>query len=456
MKSERIVLSMVGVLVSATLVVGESEGKFPFTGTVKGNAVYVRSGPDVNYYPVARLMRDNQVQVVGEEYGWFKIVPPSGSFSCVSKDFVEKKEGNKGVVSGDRVAIRAGSSLNDKKTAIQFLASKGMEVTILGEEEKYYKIAPPEGAYVWVSAQYIKTAPAKQIPAAAATTEPATKVTPPASKVKETKPAVKESVPTNQATTETIKETPATGEKEGEAALESVTKEIKEVTTKPSTIPGLPGVTTVRREFRSSITTTQPDLPMGKLTKTIIDLDKKLLAEMKKPLDQRNFDALIPGYTAIAAQKGNKSAAKYAQDRLTLIEFQKHAKTGVSSLIEIQHEYTEGINKPGVPYKADVPDTNPETYRLQGCGQLRASLVFEGPLMPKRFRLFDPDKGRTVAYVELAPNVEINLSQYIGKNVAVYGASFFDAKLGFKVIKADAFKILENQPNIVNSPNVIE
>jgi hypothetical protein len=76
--------------------------------------------------------------------------------------------------------------------------------------------------------------------------------------------------------------------------------------------------------------------------------------------------------------------------------------------------------------------------------------------MPKRFRLFDTDTGRTVAYVEMAPNTQINLSQYIGKNVAVYGTSVFDAKLGFKVIKADAFKILEAGSNVVNSPNVIE
>ncbi len=450
MKSERVVLSAICVLISCGLVLGEGEAKFPFTGVVKGNQVYVRSGPDVNYYPVSQLMRDNQVQVVGEEYGWYKIVPPAGSFSWVSKEYVEKKEGKTGVISGDRVSIRAGSSLNDLKRAVQLTAGKGMEVTIIGEEGNWYKVVPPEGAYVWVNAQYIKGAAPKQIPAA--TTEPAAK------EKKEVKPAVKEkeAAAAAKGTKEEglTKETPESEETE-EATLESMT-ELKKVTTRPSTVPGVPGVVTVKREFKSKITTTQPDLPMGKLTKTIIDLDKQLLAEMKKPLEKRNFEALIPGYYKITKQKENKSAAKYAQDRLTLIDFQKQAQKGVTSLTEIHTEFMTEMSKPTVPVKPDVPDTNPETYRLQGCGTLRPSLVFEGPLMPKRFRLFDTEKGRTVAYVEMAPNVQINLSQYIGKNVAVYGTSVFDAKLGFKVIKADAFKVLEAGSNVVNSPNVIQ
>jgi len=105
--------------------------------------------------------------------------------------------------------------------------------------------------------------------------------------------------------------------------------------------------------------------------------------------------------------------------------------------------------------KGDV-EPNPAIYRYQGSGMLRPSLVFEGPLMPKRFRLFDPARGRTIAYVELAPNMEINVSQYVGRTVAVYGTSTFDAKLGFKVIQADAFKLLEEKNEITNSPAVID
>ncbi len=442
MKSDRLVRIGSGLLVcvifltGAVVAVGEAGAKFPFTGVIKNNSVNVRSGPETNYYAVSRLMRDNKVQVVGEEYGWYKIVPPAGSFSWVSKEYVEKKDGAKGVITGDRVSIRAGSNLSDKKTVIQLLGNKGMEVTILGEEGDWYKIAPPEGAFLWVSAQFVKPESQVAQPAVAAVT-PAPGTT--------TKPAVEEGT---VSTTE--KETATVTVKK----LESVTTQA----TNPPSLPGSPRIT--RKEITVRAVTTQPSEEqqeaLGKFTREFIELDKKLMAEMKKPLPDRKFDELVAGYTPIAEQTQNKTAAKFAKDRLAMIDYQKEAVQGHHMLTEIREQYEMETRAKLPEPKETFKETNPETYRFQGCGILRPSLVFEGPLMPSRYRLFDPEKCRTIAYVELAPGVRINMSQYVSKNVAVYGSSCFDAKLGFRVIQADAFKLITEQPKITNNPSVIE
>ncbi|MFA5864102.1 MAG: SH3 domain-containing protein [Phycisphaerae bacterium] len=429
MKNVRMVLGMTGILISAFFVItamGETEKKFPFTGQVTGNSVSVRSGPDVNYYPVTRLMRNNTVQVVGEEYGWYKIVPPEGVFSCVSKDFVDKKEGGKGVIKGDRVSIRVWSA--ESKRSVQLPASNGMEVTIVGEDGNWYKIVPPEGACVWISAKFVKSS-SENSSAVAATQPEARNMTSPSKKT-------------------------------SEEVTEVTDKTLETVTTRPTSQPALPGINKVIREhYVIHSTTTQPfdsNGVMGKYSRKLEELDKQYLAAQKKPLAERKYDAIIAGLSPIAQQKDNKAAAMFAKNRLAMIEYQKQAQQGVGQLTELHETYTREITETKIPAMPQFNETNPDTYRYQGCGLLQPSLVFEGPLMPKRFRLFDPEKGRTVAYVELAPNVEINISQYISKNVGVYGTSVFDAKLGFKVIKADAFKILGEASKITNSPSVIQ
>jgi SH3-like domain-containing protein len=433
MKNVKMISGMIGILISVFFVItamGENEKKFPFTGLVTGNSVSVRSGPDINYYQVSKLMKNNTVQVVGEEYGWYKIIPPAGSFSWVSKEYVEKKEGNKGVIKGERVSIRAGSSLTDRKNAIQLPAGSGMEVTILGEEGDWYKIVPPEGAYVWISAKFVKSGSEEKSSAAATTQPDAKNATLPSEKINE------------------------------DVTTKASIKTLNLVATRPTSQPALPGINKVISEhYVIHTTTTQPfgsDELMGKYTRTLEELDKQYLTEQKKPLTERKFDTIIVGLNPIAQQNDNKAAALFAKNRLAMIEYQKQAQQGVGELTELHETYTREMTQTKIPALPEFKETNPDIYRYQGCGVLQPSLVFEGPLMPKRFRLFDPEKGRTIAYVEMAPNVEINISQYISKNVGVYGTSVFDAKLGFKIIKADAFKILSEPLKVTNSPSVIQ
>jgi uncharacterized protein YgiM (DUF1202 family) len=134
---------------------------FPYMAEVTGTDVYIRSGPGTNYYRCGKINAPDRVEVVGSEYGWSKIMPPSGSFSWISKQYVALDANNpgQGLVTGDNVRVRAGSEFVEPihSTSLQTTLNKGAKVTLLGEEkDDYYKIAPPQDAYLWVSTEYLR------------------------------------------------------------------------------------------------------------------------------------------------------------------------------------------------------------------------------------------------------------------------------------------------------------
>jgi hypothetical protein len=134
---------------------------FPYVAEVTGDDVYIRSGPGTQYYSCDKLNKSDRLRVVNSRYSWSRIVPPVGSFSWISKQFVGIDPNNPGVgiVTGDTVRVYAGSEHLKPihSTTMQLRLNKGDKVRLMGEVKgDYYKIAPPEGAYLWVSTRYTK------------------------------------------------------------------------------------------------------------------------------------------------------------------------------------------------------------------------------------------------------------------------------------------------------------
>lgn len=151
-----VMLALTGV---AWAQIGEPVG-FPTQGTVTGNNVYIRSKGERTAYTCGKVGKSAVVVVVAREGDWLQIVPPEGVFSIISKNFVQRTADDWGTVTGTPVHIRAGSSPNvggtQRHDAIQGYLSEGHEVEIIGEGSDYYKIVPPGGAYVWISANYVR------------------------------------------------------------------------------------------------------------------------------------------------------------------------------------------------------------------------------------------------------------------------------------------------------------
>jgi uncharacterized protein YgiM (DUF1202 family) len=136
---------------------------FPYVAEITGDDVRIRSGPGTNFYSCGKLYKADRVEVVSTQFGWSRIVPPAGCFSWISMQYIGVNLDNPtiGIVTGDDVCVYAGSDTVKPmhSTSEQVKLKRGDKVTLLGEgEDDYYKIAPPSGAYLWVSTQYTKPA----------------------------------------------------------------------------------------------------------------------------------------------------------------------------------------------------------------------------------------------------------------------------------------------------------
>ena len=134
---------------------------FPYIAEITGDDVHIRSGAGTNHYSCGKLNKNEKVKVVGSKFSWSRIVPPAGSFSWISKQYVKIDPNNPtiGIVTGNDVRIYAGSGYQEPihSTAVQTKFNTGEQVRLLGEEkDDYYKIVPPASAYLWVLSEYTK------------------------------------------------------------------------------------------------------------------------------------------------------------------------------------------------------------------------------------------------------------------------------------------------------------
>ncbi len=141
--------------------VTEAAPSLPYLAEVIGNDVYIRSGPGTNFYTCGKLNKGDKVQVVSTQFGWSRIVPPGGCFSWVSMRYVSVSldDHTSGAITGNDVRVYAGSEYREplRSDVQQLKLGRGDKIKLLDDEKgDYCKIAPPSGAYLWVSSQYTK------------------------------------------------------------------------------------------------------------------------------------------------------------------------------------------------------------------------------------------------------------------------------------------------------------
>ncbi len=163
---------------AATTTSGPDEAEtpaFPYMAEITGDNLYVRSGPGTNFYDCGKLNKGDKVKVIGKQFSWARVVPPAGSFSWISMQYVSIDPDNPtvGSVTGDRVRVYAGSDSRKPlhSMTLQGKLDRGDKVKLLGEQmDDYYKIVPPSFAYLWVSINFTK--PLKQVEVAPTLEQP--------------------------------------------------------------------------------------------------------------------------------------------------------------------------------------------------------------------------------------------------------------------------------------------
>jgi len=336
---------------------------FPYTAEITGDDVYVRSGPGTNFYHCDKLNTGDKVKVVGKQFSWSRIVPPAGSFSWISMDFVtiNPTDQKVGTVTGDNVRVYAGSDFVKPlySTTLQGKLSKGEKVKLLGEQmDDYYKIAAPPFAYLWVSTNFTKAVPEPVVvpPVVPIPTPPPTPI--------ETKVDPNEPSDAN-ATTVVVPE------------------------------PVVP-----------------PKSPLEKYR----ELKEQVKAEHAKPADQQDYTDLKKALLEIVNDKEAGNAARFAQFVVRQIEGYELA-LAVDKEVQLQNQQLEKV-KAGISKARKTRLAEVETMgKFAIVGEFQTYLTYgEG-----HYRIVD-EAGKMTCYALPASSAsKMNLSGFIGQKVGLVG-----------------------------------
>ncbi len=369
-------------------------------GELTGDNVRVRSGPNLNWYAMAKLSKPAQVTVTGRKDKWLAIVPPTGTYSVIRKLFC-KVEGTTGTVTGDRVTIRAGSALHPTRfSCIQTYLNKGATVKVVGQTEEYYKIAPPASIRVFISADFVK-------PVAGGAT-------------------VSGGPGTSGGTT---------------------TKPVGNPTTKPA------GGTTTKT---TGGTTTKPaGGGLSARIKAFQAAEAVLMAEYAKPREQRDHAALIARYMAIDAPAGGPVRARIdwrVRFLTRAIDRAKGIEEARRLMAEAQAEKRQLEAFLARTRPTGAANTKPTDYSV--VGRITPSGLYPGSgVAPKRWIVRD-DAGVILCLVQNT-GVRVDLRGAEGWKIALKGIRKYDAGTRAFIVEAASVVKLPGGEPIVPKRRVV-
>jgi SH3-like domain-containing protein/flagellar motor protein MotB len=385
--------------------------KFQALGEVNANAVFVRSGPSENDYPVMKLDKGAHVTVVGARFEWLKIIPPDGSFCYVAKAYVEKHgDGSAGRVT-NTLNVRVGSTLNAMKTKLAMKLEAGSTVQILGDQDEYFRIKPPEGVFVYVNKQFVD---AVKVLASNDAQPPATQ------------PEVAQARPDEK--TETAENT---GGSSGESWA---TPTPPSVTNTPATQPANTAVAENTPPNNTSAAPATEPTSQPSMAQAEADFDQLEIAYgemLKQPLDQQDIPGMMSSYQKMSASNQLPESLrrvaeakvrfltnreKDRQEFLAVKKQQDDARQRQQALLAEREEIQQRLREREVKYYTAV-------------GTLRPSSVQSGTTT--LYRLTDPANGRTVVYIRTNDS---KLGGMIGQFIGVRGDVATDQQLALRVV----------------------
>jgi uncharacterized protein YgiM (DUF1202 family) len=141
----------IALLLFTAAAYAEEEAKeiFPKTGYVKNDGTFIKAGDNVNFENLCALSKSDSVKVIDRRYSWLKVLLPKKACLYINKDYIYLTSDEKGIgiVNASNVNLRAGAGT---RYSIVSQISKPEKVSIISEDNGWYKIEPPYGATGWV------------------------------------------------------------------------------------------------------------------------------------------------------------------------------------------------------------------------------------------------------------------------------------------------------------------
>ncbi len=388
-------------------------GNFKVAGVVNANAVYVRSGPGDNYYPTLKLDKGTRVTIVGKRFDWLKIVPPEGSFCYVAKAYVEKYgDGSVGRVTKPNLNVRAGSTLNAMKTTVQLQLDSRVDVKILGEQDEYFKIAPPDGAYLYISKQYVEPEQVIAPIAEADAQEP----------VAANNPAALPEVAgdtSDPVASDPVLPTAENATADNATADNAVGDNAVAVTDAPDEQPGA-----VEPTELAVAPSTQPVALSGAALFDKLEADYLAAADL--PLAEQSIDEMLGGFESLVAGKElPESMRRIAEHRVATLKIRQQAREELIAVRKSQEEFAQRrlvLQVEQEELRERIRQN--EVQLFTAVGTLQISSLQQGP--QTLYRLTDPATTRTVLYIRSDDPVYAGL---VGEFIGVTGDIAIDQQL---------------------------
>jgi uncharacterized protein YgiM (DUF1202 family) len=374
---------------------------FPFLAEITNDDVYIRSGPGTQYYNCGKARKAEKVKVVDNKFSWLQIVAPAGSYSWISKQYVQIDPQNNtiGTVIGDAVRVYAGSDEVPPlhSTSMQVKLNKGDKVTIVGEEKDgHCKIAPPEGAYLWVSSQHAKPLGTLMAPAQARTpTQPQTSVMP-----------------------TTAHPVPATPFPTDSGSLKPQVSSPNEPNDPNMPSAPAPAPITMEEQRMSQVQV----------------LKEKVAAERTKPAADQNFADIKKEIMDVAGDKEAPKAAHNAQSLLKVIE-RIELSQEVAKSVKVQDEQFGKTQQQIESAKNEQLSKLVDKSIFAAIGKFMESPLFAETPGAKYYRVVD-DNGKTQCYARpTGAAADVDLSKFVDKKVGLVGTIEANAEMGEAVVQ---------------------
>ena len=370
---------------------------------VTADDVNVRSRPDANSVPVARVERDAVLRAVGRDsYGWYRLIPPEGVFSYVAKEYVDRRGPGEGLVSvrSGTLRVRVGSlvrELDPLQSEVQALLESGATVRIVGEQGDWLKIAPPAGVYAFVFGDHVE-AIGEEV-------------------------AVRESAP-SAAAAQPVASQPAAVRTADVA--DRPTTQPADVSTRPTTRPA-----------------DGPDLT-GPWGQRLLLAETAIEVEGRKPLLEQSWTEAFAWLRPIAAQREAPMVARLAQAWTAQLTQRMSEQDAVRDAEEVLRRAAR-----------DQAQHERELERIERARQAasRSAFAARGELLrsdavgardgKRWYKLQDPVTKRVEAYVEVDPQSRLDAERLVGQYVGVRGRRRTEPGWGADVVRADEIVVLE-------------
>ncbi len=400
-----------------------SAQEVPFTGVVNQNQTDVRAGAADSFYRVGELKKGRLVRVDEVIVGWYKIVPPEGVHSYISKAFVDAKgDGSVGVVNTDRSEAKA-ADLNGPAGSYrtQAILNEGDGVQIVGEEGSHYRIVAPPNAYVYLPPGTVRRALAMEIAAEEEPQEPVEPQPVEQPEVIEPKPdpVVPDPVKPDPVVQDPVVE-PAQPVEPEPVVQAPVVEEAKPVKPAAVVVVEPEAADSSVEELKEMLNDPADEPVVAVEVYSLTELESQREAMLELPLEDRPIDEMIAKYEALRAAGGLSQADAYrVATRLGSLRHDREIAEGLIAIAAARDPESQAQTQPV------------EAVSYDAVGRLLASSVYDGKTLPRMYRLADPATGRAVAYIR--PGGPVDTTGYLGRLVGVQGERAYDPALKLNV-----------------------